>query len=100
MDIFPKFIIEGDELILGKVTYHKQLATDVKNVKGGGWFSLKNDNKTIQFFGDSQDFGKATLEDIKKAVLDKKVFRNSFINISDEFTFSYRELDGTIEKLN
>lgn len=100
MDVFPKFIIEGDELILGKVTYHKQLATDVKNVKGGGWWSFNEDKTEITFFGKSEDFGYATLEDIRKAVLEKKIFTDSFINISNEFTFSYKELDGTIEKLN
>lgn len=54
----------------------------------------------MTFFGDSYDFGRATLEDIRKAVLEKKIFTNSFINISDEFTFYYKESDNTIEKLN
>jgi len=100
MDVFPKFIIEDGELIFGKCTYHKQLATDVKNVKGGGWWSFNKDKTEMTFFGDSQDFGRAKLEDIRKAVLEKKVFTNSFINCSDKFTFFYRELDGEIEKLN
>ena len=100
MNVFPKFIIEGDELIIGKCTYHKQLATDVKNVKGGGWWSFNKDKTEITFFGKSEDFGYATLEDIRKAVLEKKVFTNSFINRSEQFTFFYRESDGTIEKLN
>jgi len=100
MDVFPKFIIEGDEIIFGKVTYHKQLATDIKNVRGGGWWSFNKDVTEMTFFGDSHDFGRATLEDIRKAVLEKKVFTNSFINHSDKFTFFYKDLDGTIEKLN
>lgn len=35
-DVFPKFIVEGNELIIGKCTFHKQLATDPAKVKGGG----------------------------------------------------------------
>jgi len=100
MDVFPKFIIENDELILGKVTYHKELATDVKNVKGGGWWFFNNSKNHFQFFGDSQDFGRVKIEDIRKCVLEKKIFTDSFINISEKFTFSHRDLDGIIEELN
>lgn len=99
MDVFPKFIIEDDELILGKCTYHKQLATDIKNVKGGGWFSFKNEQNSFTFFGDSQDFGIASLEDIKKCILENKVF-NNHRNISENYTFFYRDQCGEIEKLN
>lgn len=31
--VYQKFIIEGDNLILAKCTYHKQLAKDVTNKK-------------------------------------------------------------------
>ena len=49
MDVFPKFIIEtdnqeGDCLIIAKCTYHKQLATDISKVKGGGMWTLDREN--------------------------------------------------------
>jgi hypothetical protein len=82
MDVFPKFIIEtdpeeGDCLIIAKCTYHKQLATDVSKVKGGGWWRINSEKKTVYLHGESHDFGRAKIEDIADCVKRKKVFRNS-----------------------
>ena len=74
MDVFPKFIIEDGNLILSKVTYHREMATNPDNVKGGGWFNYKDGTFTLS--GESHDFGPAKLEDIKKAVEEDKVFTN------------------------
>ena len=57
MDVFPKFIIEtdgqeGDCLIVAKCTYHKQLATDIKKVKGGGWWTLDKENSIFTLHGE------------------------------------------------
>lgn len=46
MEVYNKFIIENDEtlgdcLILGRVTYHKQLAYDESKVKSGGIVETK-----------------------------------------------------------
>jgi len=38
--VFSKFIIEGSSLIMAKCTYHKQLATNKDDVKGGGGLDL------------------------------------------------------------
>ena len=91
MDIFPKFIIEGDSLKLSKCTFHHQLVTDKLNVKGGGWFRYIIETNTFIFHGDSNDFGRASLEDIKKCVEAKKVFRDRLKhrNISDRHNFAY-----------
>ena len=76
MDVFPKFIIEtddqeGDCLIVAKCTYHKQLATDITKVKGGGWWTLDRDNSIFTLSGDSHVFGRAKIEDIAKYCKDQ-----------------------------
>lgn len=97
MEAYPKFIIEtddqeGDCLIIGKCTYHKQLVTDKTKVRGGGWWNF-NDNKTeIHLYGKSEDFGYAKFEDILNCIKNKKVFSSSVLvrNISDRYKFFYR----------
>jgi hypothetical protein len=103
MDVFPKFIIEtddqeGDCLILAKCTYHKQLATDISKVKGGGWWTLDRDNSIFTLYGDSHDFGEAKIEDIAKCVQNKKVFSSSALNrnFTDNFKFQYKDQCGEI----
>ena len=76
--IFSKFIIETDEelnkvLIIGRCTYHKQLAYDINNVISGGiWMYI--DDKTIQFSGESYDFGRANVNDIKECIKNGHVY--------------------------
>lgn len=93
MEKFPKFIIEDGNLIISKVTYHKEIATDIKKVKGGGWYRINLDEKTIIFHGESHDFGKALLEDVKTCVENKLVFSDKYLcrnrNLCDTFTFGY-----------
>lgn len=91
---YPKFIIEtdddfGDCLIIGKCTYHKHLATNRDMVKGGGWFTLKDD--TFTFRGRSEDFGTAKLEDIKKCIENDNVFMSYVLSdsIASEYKFLY-----------
>lgn len=103
MDVFPKFIIEtddqeGDCLIVAKCTYHKQLATDITKVKGGGWWTLDRDNSTFTLSGDSHDFGKAKIEDIANCVQRKKVFSSASLtrNFTDNFKFQYKDQCGEI----
>jgi hypothetical protein len=101
MDVFPKFIIEtdseeGDCLIVAKCTFHKQLATDITKVKGGGWWTLDRENSIFTLYGDSHDFGRATIEDIAKCVQNKKVFSNASLyrNYTDKFKFQYKNEAG------
>ena len=69
-DIFPKFIIENDRLTIGKVSFHKDLVFEDKSkVKGGGWFLYIPEDKCFLLYGNSEDFGKADFNDIRKAVL-------------------------------
>lgn len=104
--IFPKFIIEtddelGDCLILAKCTYHKQLVTDIKKVKGGGWWTLDKDTSIFTLHGDSHDFGRAKIEDIANCVQHKKVFSSASLNrnFTDSFKFQYKDQSGEIINL-
>lgn len=102
MEVYNKFIIENDEtlgdcLILGRVTYHKQLARNESKVKSGGWWKLK-DNRII-FYGESYDFGRATLEQVTNAVLNDKVFNKYPLEhpITKECRFSYDRQSEIVE---
>ena len=91
MDVFPKFIIEAGALIIGKVSYHHQLVTNKADVKGGGWFKYGKEDRHIIFYGDSQDFGKAKLEDIKPCIESGQVYssRSKHRQIAYNFQYSY-----------
>ena len=106
MDVFPKFIIEtddelGDCLIIAKCTYHKELVIDKTKVKGGGWWSRDNDTNTFTLFGDSHDFGRANIEDIKKCVQSGNVYNSPTLcrNVSDKHNYVYKNECGEITEL-
>lgn len=103
MDVFPKFIIEDLEedgicLLLGKVTYHKHLAHNIKNVKGGGGFSMDREKMEIVLFGESYDFGRASMEDLIYCVQRKRCFTSWTLvnNLSLEFRFFWKNPDGEL----
>lgn len=100
---FPKFIIEtddlqGDCLIIGKVQYHKNLAVNFSKVKGGGWWTMNEEKTILTFWGNSQDFGRATIEDINACIQRKKVFSNPALDgdITDRFDYKYKKENGVI----
>lgn len=90
-ELFPKFIVEGDCLIIAKCTYHKDIVNNRDNVKGGGWWRLDKDTDTFILSGTSYDFGKASIEDIRECVIKGNVFTNSSHthSIADFYNFSY-----------
>jgi|SRR5215217_1311866 len=68
-DIFPKWIIQGDTLIIGKVTFHKELVWDSPlRVRGGGLFHYDRDTSSFYLYGTSHDFKSATREDVVKCI--------------------------------
>ena len=93
MDLFPKYIIEDGNLILSRCSYHRELVTDKADVKGGGWFSVKDN--VWRFHGDSHEFGKAKLEDVQRAVNEDKVFTNKYLTHSIANTHKFVYDTGT-----
>jgi hypothetical protein len=82
---------KGDCLILGKVHFHRQMTTDKSKVKGGGWWSL--DDNTFTFYGESDEFGKASFDDIRSCVENNKVFSSPSLikSITKLFNFRYKD---------
>jgi len=99
MDLFPKFIVEDGCIILGKVTYHKDLAENKENVKGGGTYKYIPVERTFELSGSSYEFGPAKLEDIKKAVGTGEVYSDGKIMKLSNANYTYRHEDGTVERL-
>lgn len=101
MSVFPKFIVEDDKLIIGKVSYHKDLVSDKEKVKGGGWWSLNKDTNTFTLKGDSHDYGRASIEDIKNCIDKGNVFSNRYqtVNISNIYSFQHSNECGEITEL-
>jgi hypothetical protein len=73
-DVFPKFIVEGNNLVIGKCTYHKQMATELANVKCGGYWEWERDRKIFHFYGTSDDFGYPEPEHLKPCIEVGNVF--------------------------
>lgn len=109
MDVFDKYIIYDNELIIGRVTYHKELLPDdfdKRKVLGGG--SWRNDKvkKIVCFFGESYDFGEATVENFQKALSNsflcgysdaKRFFKDGYvIKFSKYNEDTMFDLDGNI----
>lgn len=77
MELFSKFIIEGENLILGKCTFHKELKSSPESkVDGGGAYSFDGETRTFVFEGlsHSHDFGRVSFEQIKICVEKGNVF--------------------------
>lgn len=62
-----KWIINENRLVLGNVPFHFNLASSHKNTKGGGRYYYEKESNTLILFGESGDFGKAKLEDVKNS---------------------------------
>lgn len=75
--VYSKFIIEGENLIMAKCTFHKQLVVDEEQVRGGGWFKFDDSKEAFIFGGSSHDFGQAKIEDIKNCIENGNVYANS-----------------------
>jgi hypothetical protein len=74
MDVFPKFIVEDDCLVIGKCTFHKQLAISYDHVKGGGIWKWDKENSTFTLSGESHDFGAASADAIRACIKAGNVF--------------------------
>ena len=89
----PKFIIEGDKLVLGKVVFHKHLVTtkgEHKNIKGGGWFRYDFDNDAFILSGQSVDFGPAKLSDIRLCVENNRCYTSVGVMSDSPLTSKFK----------
>ena len=101
MKLFPKFIIEEENMILRIVKNHRDLATNASNVKGGGSYIFDSKTNSYTLYGESYEFGAAKIEDIKKCIEDGKVYINNILTclITDKNNFSYYNGSKIIELL-
>ena len=99
----PKWIIEEDKFILSKCNYHKELANDISEVKGGGLFQYNHEENTFTLFGESYDFGAVTLEEIKACFKAGNVYRDR-LRVKkfdlDKIKFIFTDIYGDLHKLN
>jgi hypothetical protein len=91
MYLHPKFIIENDNLILMKVSYHIDIVTNERLVRGGGWYKYKPDSNTYIFHDKSTAFGAAKFEDIKRCVENGRVYTDKNLTecVAGLHNFSY-----------
>lgn len=90
--LHPKFIIVDDNetkvLILMKVSYHKEILERCEPhciIKGGGFFKINVEEKTLTFYGESADFGKPTFENIKECCDNNNIYTSPYYDV-DEFS--------------
>lgn len=82
-DIKNKFVIADNEIIAGRVVFHKELH---ESPIGGGWWYFHREQNKLILYGSSHDFGSVTKEQINSAELG-----GSFYNLKDvEIIFDER----------
>ena len=83
-DVKNKFVLVDNEIIAGRVIFHRQLH---KSPKGGGWWYYHSDQNKLILYGSSFDFGSVTKEQVMSAELG-----GSFQNMDDiEIIFDERD---------
>jgi len=63
-DLKQKFVISNNEIITGRVKFHREL--DSAPVGGGKWF-WDRERDTLYLYGTSFDFGRVTKEQVENA---------------------------------
>ena len=94
---YPKFIIEGNDLVIGKAVFHKNLAIDKDNVISGGWYLIYPDEKIIHLYNESIDFGRATEEEILNCLENGNVGTRHGVNNLGDYTI-YHSLSISSDK--
>jgi hypothetical protein len=97
MDLYPKFIIEGTSVRLGKCIAHKQLAVSKENVISGGWYHFKDGTFTL--FGESVDFGRATLRQLQEIAKNGVFVMRGSERSTEKFKFQFKDQLGEITPL-
>ncbi|MEI8086881.1 MAG: hypothetical protein WCG93_11775 [Paludibacter sp.] len=95
MKLFPKFIIEEENLILKMVTNHRDIATNKSKVTGGGNYIFDIETNSFMLYGESYEFGASKIEDIKKCIDEGKVYLNDALTISIAGKNNFSFYNGT-----
>lgn len=87
-----KWIINNNELRMGNVEFHYELARDHSKTQGGGLWEWDESKKIVYFWGVSSDFGQASVETFKESL------PNSLIGpFLDDCKFMFSAYPGKIE---
>lgn len=83
--VHNKFVIikDGDKLmmVIARCTYHAEITGTLNHVTkciSGGWWDWDRKNKTIRFFGDSDQFGWYKFSDLEECIKSGEVYTNSY----------------------
>lgn len=90
-NIKQKFIITSDGFRMDRTVFHKELIIGGEDAIGGGSWYWDKERDTLYLYGESNDFGPVSKEDIEKNMSDikRRYFKNS--NVIFE-TNSYKTL--------
>ena len=80
-----KFVIHNGVLIMGQVEFHKDLVKNMDKTKviGGGKWHCDNENNTIYFYGESNQFGQVTKEEFDNAFKHSSVLKRKLVFTND-----------------
>ena len=81
------FIVEDGKIKIGKVRFHKDLAENKDNVRGGGEFKLNKDDRTFTLFGKSHDFGPADKDEVQALIDQDQVWEYGKRNLCKMWGF-------------
>ena len=62
-------------ILCAKCIFHKELKGEFESVKGGGEWYFDRENKEILLYGESHDFGRASIEDIKSVIARNQIYQ-------------------------
>jgi len=84
-----KFVIENDQFKISRcVEYHREMVRDNQKVQGGGLFVIEGED--LYLYGSSDEFGTASLEDVKRTLPD-------YGSWASHFNFYYSDCKNSID---
>lgn len=92
-----KWILNGNEIILGNVTFHRELKSAGDRVHGGGLFSFVEDPTVLLLYGESHDFGQITREQFLASELGKSLTKRG-LNIHFTRLLTKKEAEEAYKK--
>jgi|TARA_R110000851_G_scaffold47424_1_gene114996 hypothetical protein len=86
---YPKFIIEGTSLVIGKAELHVDMSSVEDDVISGGWYIIDTEKKELHLYGKSYGFGRFTPEQVLECTTIGT--RHNTDNLNDYKIFYSRE---------